>query len=107
MDFLDGLAAGVTACDEHGTICYMNDASKAVFQGDLVGHDVRDCHPGRAREILDDLLARPRANVYTIEKAGRRKMIYQAPVYENGEFRGLVELSLPLPDEVPHFVRKG
>ena len=107
MDFLDGLDAAVTVCDEHGVIRYMNDASKAVFRGDLVGRDLRDCHPERARAVLDDLLGRPRANVYTIEKAGRRKMIYQAPVYENGEFRGLVELSLPLPEEVPHFVRKG
>lgn len=46
-----------------------------------------------------------RINSYTIEKGGAKKLIYQAPWYENGRYRGLVEVSLPLPDTLPHFVR--
>jgi hypothetical protein len=34
-----------------------------------------------------------------------RKLIYQAPWHENGEYRGLVEIALALPDALPHFVR--
>jgi hypothetical protein len=51
------------------------------------------------------MLASGKANVYTIEKAGQRKLIYQSPWYERGEYRGFVELSLPVPETVPHFKR--
>jgi hypothetical protein len=44
-------------------------------------------------------------NVYTIEKDGVKRLIYQAPRYEGGEYQGIVELSLPIPFELPHFVR--
>jgi len=44
--------------------------------------------------------------VYTIEKKGIKKLIYQAPWYENGEFSGVVELSIPIPFEMPHYIRK-
>ncbi len=44
-------------------------------------------------------------NVYTIEKNGIKKLIYQSPWYENGEYAGFVELSLEIPFELPHFVR--
>ena len=44
-------------------------------------------------------------DAYTIEKGGQKKLIYQAPWYVDGEYRGLVELALPLPDTLPHFVR--
>jgi hypothetical protein len=44
-------------------------------------------------------------NVYTIEKKGKKKLIYQAPWFHNGAFGGLVELSLEIPFETPHFIR--
>ena len=40
-----------------------------------------------------------------IEKNGVKKLIYQAPWYEEGVYRGIVELSLPIPFDLPHFVR--
>ena len=43
----------------------------------------------------------------TIEKDGVKKLVYQAPWYEDGEYRGLVEVTLVLPDALPHFVRDG
>ena len=43
---------------------------------------------------------------YTIEKNGVKKLIYQIPWYENGEFMGLVEFSLEIPFEMPHYIRK-
>ena len=71
----------------------------------LIGKSILDCHPERARELFEELLRTERLNVYTIEKDGVKKLIYQAPWYEGGVFRGIVELSLPMPWEVPHFVR--
>ena len=51
------------------------------------------------------LLASQQPNAYTIEKSGVKKLIYQAPWFKGGEFQGLVELSLPIPFDMPHFVR--
>jgi hypothetical protein len=46
-----------------------------------------------------------RPNVYTIEKNGIKKLIYQSPWFEKGEMKGLVELSLEIPFNMPHFIR--
>lgn len=99
----------ITVCDEHGIITEMNERSAVTFEADggraLVGGDVRACHPEAARAKLDDLFARRESNVYTIRKNGVRKLIYQAPVYRDGQFAGIVELSLPIPDDIPEFDR--
>ena len=47
----------------------------------------------------------PELNAYTIEKNGIKKLIYQTPWFMDGKFSGLVEISLPLPEELPHFIR--
>jgi len=101
----------VTVCDAKGVIIAMNDTSAKTFEADggreLIGSSLLDCHPEPSRSLVADLLARPRVNAYTIEKRGVRKLIYQAPWFEEGVFRGLVELSLEIPVDMPHFVRQG
>jgi hypothetical protein len=111
MNWTDGFPGAVTVCDRAGIILDMNDTAALMFAADggraLIGRNLLDCHPEPARSKTADLLAHPRVNVYTIEKRGVRKLIYQAPWFRDGEAQGLVELSLELPAEVPHFVRKG
>jgi hypothetical protein len=51
------------------------------------------------------MLAARRKNVYTIEKRGVKKLIYQVPWTRDGIYAGFVELSLEIPFEMPHFVR--
>ncbi len=101
----------ITVCDAAGVILEMNDRAAKAFekQGgrELVGTNLLDCHPEPSRTKLQRMLASGAVNVYTIEKGGVKKLIYQAPWYENGQHRGLVEISLTLPDEVPHFIRDG
>jgi hypothetical protein len=99
------LPAAVTVCDRNGVIIEMNDKAKRTFSGDLVGKNVMDCHPEPARAKLAELLATGRSNVYTIEKKGVKKLIYQSPWYQDGRFAGLVEISLELPATLPHFRR--
>jgi len=88
----------------------MNDKAIHDFQDDggekLIGTNVLDCHPEPALTKVRELLEHQQTNVYTIEKRGVKKLIYQAPWYEGGEFAGLVELSLEIPLQLPHFVRK-
>ena len=101
----------ITVCDTQGIILSMNDRSRQAFAdyggAELIGTNLLDCHPEPSKSKLQDLLTNPRPNVYTIEKHGKKKMIYQTPWYQNGAFAGLVELSLDLPDNIPHFIRDG
>lgn len=103
------LPAAVTVCDTEGVVLAMNDRAAESFAKDggrrLIGTNLLDCHPEPSRTRLVELLRSGRVNAYTIEKAGEKKLIYQAPWYEGREYRGLVELVLPLPEELPHFVR--
>jgi len=101
--------AAVTVCDSAGVILAMNDKAANTFESDggyaLIGQNMLDCHPGQARTKTEQLLAAKEKNVYTIEKKGLKKLIYQSPWYQNGEYAGFVELSLEIPFEMPHFIR--
>ena len=99
----------ITVCDREGTIIEMNDRAAQTFQSDggkdLVGKSLLECHPEPSRSKLRSLMETGRTNVYTIEKNGVKKLIYQAPWYRDGVRMGIVELSLEIPFELPHFVR--
>ena len=96
-------------CDAGGLILEMNDKAIKSFApsggAELIGTPLLDCHPEPARSKLQHLLDMRQANVYTIEKNGVHKLVYQSPWYEQGEYRGLIELSLEIPVEMPHFIR--
>ena len=99
----------ITVTDQNATIIEMNDRSAETFQSfgglELIGQSVIDCHPAESQDKVRSLYQAQEPNVYTIEKQGQTKMIYQAPVYKDGELIGVVELGLPLPKEIPHFKR--
>ena len=101
--------AAVTVCDPQGVILEMYDKSaksNEIDGGyDLIGQNMLDCHPEPARSKTERLLAVKEKNVYTIEKKGIKKLIYQSPWYQDGQYAGFVELSLEIPFELDHFVR--
>ncbi len=107
--WLEGLPVAVTVTSEDGTILAMNARSRETFAADgggaLVGKSIFDCHPEPARTKTRALYAAERPNHYTITKNGQRKVIHQLPWYEGGRFAGFVEISVPIPDEMPHFDR--
>ena len=109
MDYFKEVNLAVTICDKEGKILEMNDKSRKTFlkpgQEDLIGKNVLDCHPEPAHSLLADMLQNPRTNVYTIEKKGVKKLIYQTPWYVDGEFMGVMELSMEIPFEMTHRVR--
>ena len=104
----DEVDCAVTVCDTEGVILYMNEKARATFakHGDLIGRNLFDCHSERSREMIRRMLATGGTNAYTIEKQGVRKMIYQTAWKEHGEIRGLVEISIEIPCEMPHYIRK-
>ncbi len=104
-------SGSVTICDPDGIILEMNDKSRQAYQADggekLIGTNMLDCHPEPARAKLQRLMDTQTANVYTIEKNGVKKLIYQTPWYQDGQYAGFVELALEIPAQMPHFIRGG
>ena len=102
-------AAAITVSDAQGKIIEMNAKAAQTFAKDggtkLIGTSVLDCHPEPARSKLRSIMKNRKPNVYTIEKAGIKKLIYQAPWFKGGKYAGVVELSVEIPFEMPHFVR--
>lgn len=103
------LPFAVTVCDTKGIILFMNERSIATFQkyggAEIIGSSLFLYHHGPSAEILQRLLDTADKHVYTIEKNGIKKIIYQSPWYCKGKFAGLIELSLEIPFEMPHYNR--
>ncbi len=105
-DYFAEFPAAIEVCDADGVLLYVNERAAATVAGpDQIGTNILDCHPEPARTKFAEMLASGGANIYTIEKAGQRKLIYQAPWFVDGVYAGFVEMALPIPDEMPHFVR--
>ena len=109
-DYFEGADIAVTICAKDGTILDMNEKSRKTFlkpgREELIGENVLDCHPEPARSLLDDMLQHPRTNIYTVEKEGLKKLIFQTPWYDGEEYAGFMELSIVLPADIPNRVRK-
>ncbi|PKP00723.1 MAG: diguanylate cyclase [Bacteroidetes bacterium HGW-Bacteroidetes-9] len=103
------LAVAITVTDKDGNIIEMNNRSAEVFAKyggfELIGKKLNDCHKPSSQTIISKLEQEKATNVYSIEKNGVKKLIYQGPWFKNGEFAGLVELSMVIPENLPHFVR--
>jgi len=107
--WIEELQIAITVTDRAGTIVEMNGRSRSTFAsdggGELIGRNLVDCHPPAARDKIAALIASGGANHYTIRKGGRRKIIHQMPWFQNGQFAGLVEISVPIPEQLPEFDR--
>jgi hypothetical protein len=107
--WFDQLPCAITVCGADYTILYLNARSAEVNAADggrsLVGQDLRKCHPREAKAKLRAVMAADRPNVYTVEKGGVRKVVFQAHWRRAGRKAGLVEVTFELPPDAPHFVR--
>ena len=80
--------SSVTVCDPEGVILTMNDKAAEGHEAeggyDLVGLNMLACHPEPARSKTAKLLESQEKNIYTIEKNGVKKLVYQSPWYKDG-----------------------
>jgi len=108
-EMLEAVDAAITVCDLDLTILYMNAKAGKTFEANggrsLVGSSLADCHKPGSTEKIRQIVASGLPNVYTISKNGVNKMIWQAPWKKDGTISGLVEISIPLPDSMPHHDR--
>lgn len=109
MDFFNECNDAVTICDTEGIIIYMNKKSILTFEkygGEkLIGQSLMDCHPEPARSKLIQMLKDHQANTYTIEKGDIKKLIHQLPWFTEGIFKGIIEISIEIPKDMPHYIR--
>ncbi len=110
-DWAFRINCAVTVADADCNIIYMNERSRRTFSNrggaDLIGHNLMDYHNDRSKEIIRRLLAEGGTNAYTIEKEGLKKMIFQTAWFDDeGHVAGLVELSMVIPADMPHYVRQ-
>jgi hypothetical protein len=101
--------AAITVCDPQGIVLEMNDKSAQTFEQDggraLIGKNIFECHPDPARGKLERLMDSRQKNVYTVEKKGIKKLIYQTPWFAGGQYAGFIEFSFEIPFDLPHFDR--
>ena len=83
--WMEQFDVAITVCDPDGIVLKMNDRAAEIFERQggkrLVGQNLLDCHPEPARSKLLKMMKDRRKNVYTIEKQGIKKLIYQSPWY--------------------------
>jgi hypothetical protein len=99
----------IIVCDPQGVILEMNAKAIQSYEKQggegLIGSNMLDCHPEPARTRVQELLASRQPNIYTIERNGVHKFVCQMPWTVEGEYRGIVEIVMEIPAEMPHFVR--
>jgi len=110
MEWIEKLNGNVIVCDAEGIIIYMNEKAISNYEKEggrnLIGRNLMDCHNESSRRKILEIMKTHKNNVYSIEKKGKKKIIYQSPWFMDGEFRGIIEFSLEIPFDMPHFVRE-
>ncbi|MBO5267144.1 MAG: PAS domain-containing protein [Muribaculaceae bacterium] len=109
-DWTYAMNCAVTVCDADLNIIYMNERSRETFANrggaDLIGHNLLGYHNERSQAIIHRLMSEGGVNCYTISKNGQKKMIYQTAWRDSdGNVAGLVEISMVIPEEMPHYIR--
>jgi len=103
-----GTHCAITVCDLEGKVIFMNEKSRATFDREgntMLGKNLMPCHSAASQAKIKQMLENDTTNCYTISKHGVRKMIYQTPWRVDGKVCGLVEISMVIPEEMPHYDR--
>jgi hypothetical protein len=108
-DYFDSLPFPITVCNPSGVIIAMNEAAVEEFAKDggraLIGRNVLDCHNAESQEKIRRMMDEQTSEVYTSEKHGKKKLVYQTPWHQNGEYGGFLEISFPVPNVIPNQLR--
>lgn len=118
FDWAAKCSFAVTICDCNADVIYMNSKSKATFEkyGNMIGRNLKGCHSPKSWDAITKMLSEGSSNSYTITKNGVNKLIHQTPWFtDNADggillkdgriVGGLVELSIELPSDMPHYNR--
>ena len=99
---LDQDSAPVVVCDIDDIIVYMNPSAKERYHKDLTGKSIKDCHPPKANEMIDKVIAWFKESknnniIYTYRNDEENKDVYMVALrdddgtligyYEKHEYR--------------------
>lgn len=111
---LDRDTAPVVVCDMDDIIVYMNPSTIERYHKDLTGRSIKDCHPPKANEMIEKVLAWFRESknnniVYTYRNEEENKDVYMVALrdddgtligyYEKHEFRNKETVGLYQPKQ--------
>ncbi len=103
------LPAEVMICDPQGIVLAMNTAAEALFASDggadLLGTNLLECHPQESRAKLEEMMAGQTPNALFNRENGEKRFFFQSPWYRDGQYAGFIEISFPVPEQIPHFKR--
>ena len=109
MDWIHHFPHAITVADKDGIILEMNKAAQETFaaQGGekIIGTSLFQYHKPESIQKIKHMLASGENKVYSISKAGQKKLIMQQPYFKDGEVAGIVEISLKVPTKIPHYER--
>jgi len=107
----DTFQGAITICDTEGIIQDMNKFAIQQFSKyggeQLIGSNLLNCHPEPARSKLKMMLEKQLKNVYITQSGDEKKLIIQAPLYNDGHYSGFVELSINYSEVIPVLKRDG
>lgn len=91
MNWQKEFPAAITVTDIENKIIYMNERSLQVFEKDggskLLGAELFECHSAASNEIIEEIISSKKANVYTIEKTGKKNLFIKAPGTRMGSIK--------------------
>ena len=87
MEFIENFDGAVMVSDADGNLIYLNDKAVSNFAIDvcreLIGKNLNNCHNDNSNKKIRQMMKTHEKNVYTIEKKGKKKLIYQSPLFHN------------------------
>ena len=89
--------APIVVCDLEHTIVYMNPSAKERYHKDLTGASIKDCHPPKANEMIDKVVAwfkesKDNNIIYTYHNEKENKDVYMVALRDDdGELIGYYE----------------
>ena len=107
IKWAEHLHCAITVCDTEGVIIYMNEKARETFasHGNLIGQNLFGCHKPESQAKIREMIETDTTNAYTIDKQGVKKVIYQTPWKKDGRVAGMVEISMVVAENMPHFKR--
>lgn len=102
--------AEIIVCDPNGTILEMSDTAIRLYQKEggaaMIGKDIFKHHKEPFRSQVQRIVNRRKPFIYTVEQAGKNKLINISPWYlSGGDYAGFVLFVLDLPARMAHLVK--
>jgi hypothetical protein len=96
----------ITITNAKGMILQMNDKAAESYRDGgghaLVGKSAIGCHEEPVRQTVQRMYDEPAMRIYTTRENGQNILVTHAPFFSDGEFMGIVELVIELPEVIPH-----